>query len=93
MLKKKQFGNDFIWGTTISSFQNEGWANADGKGESIWDHFTDDINNIRNKDKVNNASNFYKDYDQDIKLASSLNFKVFRFSPEFRTGTPKLKFK
>ncbi len=80
MLRKKQFGDDFIWGTTISSFQNEGWSDADGKGESIWDKYTSDSNNIKNNDLVKNASNFYKDYQKDIKQASDLNFKVFRFS-------------
>ncbi len=80
MLKKKQFGEEFLWGTTISSFQNEGWSDADGKGESIWDHFTSDTNNIKNGDHIKNTSNFYTDFDKDIRLAASLNLKVFRFS-------------
>ncbi len=80
MLKKKQFGKDFIWGTTISAFQNEGWPDSDGKGKSIWDSFTKDGDLIKNNDIINNASNFYKDYEKDIKIAASMNFKVFRFS-------------
>ncbi|MCW3785462.1 glycoside hydrolase family 1 protein [Plebeiibacterium sediminum] len=80
MLKKKQFGSNFIWGTAMSAFQNEGWATADGKGESIWDKFTSGSKLIKNQDQIGNASNFYKDYNQDISLAASLNFNVFRFS-------------
>ncbi len=80
MLKRKQFGSEFIWGTTISSFQNEGWAEDDGKGESIWDHFAANSYNIKNNDAIHNAANFYKDYEKDIKTAANLNFKVFRFS-------------
>ncbi len=91
MLKKKQFGSTFIWGTAMSAFQNEGWADADGKGESIWDKFTSDSNLIKNHDQINNASNFYKDYHSDIGLAASLNFKVFRFSISWPRIFPKGK--
>ncbi len=80
MLKRKQFDDSFKWGTTISAFQNEGWAKADGKGASIWDTFSDNIDNIKNNDLIGNASNFYKDYETDIKLAASLHLQVFRFS-------------
>ncbi|WP_066631854.1 glycoside hydrolase family 1 protein [Labilibacter marinus] len=80
MLKKNQFGSDFVWGTTISSFQNEGWPKAEGKGASIWDRFTSNYNNIKNSDKIENASNFYKDFERDIQIASELNLRVFRFS-------------
>lgn len=80
MINKNLFGQSFLWGTTISSFQNEGWSNADNKGESIWDRFSSDPSNIKNQDVINNASDFYIRYKDDIKLAASLNFKVFRFS-------------
>ena len=80
MLKKNQFGDDFKWGTTISSFQNEGWPDADGKGPSIWDTFAAERRNIKNNDTIGNASNFYKDYEKDIKTAAGLNLDTFRFS-------------
>lgn len=89
MLKRKQFGNEFLWGTTISAFQNEGWPTSEGKGKSIWDVFTADHNNINNQDKINNASNFYKDFENDIKIASDLNLKVFRFSLSWTRIFPK----
>ncbi len=89
MLKKEQFGKDFIWGTTISAFQNEGWSNSDGKGESIWDRFTADGKVVKNNDIINNASNFYKDYKKDIETAASLKFNVFRFSLSWSRIFPK----
>ncbi len=80
MLKRNQFGKDFKWGVTISAFQNEGWANADGKGASIWDTFTNNTSNINNGDEIGNAANFYKQYEQDILLAKQIGLDVFRFS-------------
>jgi beta-glucosidase len=80
MLKREQFGDDFEWGVTISAFQNEGWSNADGKGPSIWDTFTSNTSNINNADKIGHASNFYKQFEEDIKLASQMGLDVFRFS-------------
>ncbi|MBI9097126.1 MAG: family 1 glycosylhydrolase, partial [Spirochaetaceae bacterium] len=35
------FKKDFIWGAAAASYQIEGAWKADGKGFSIWDHFTE----------------------------------------------------
>ncbi len=80
MIKRKQFGKDFLWGTTISAFQNEGYSDKDGKGISIWDTFTANVDNIKNKDEIGDACNFYQNFEKDVELAASLNLKVFRFS-------------
>lgn len=80
MLKREEFGNDFQWGVTISAFQNEGWADADGKGQSIWDTFTNASSKVNNGDKIGNAANFYQQYEDDILLAKQIGLDVFRFS-------------
>src|SRR6516162_9165537 len=33
------FPKDFVWGAATASYQIEGAANEDGKGQSVWDVF------------------------------------------------------
>lgn len=80
MIKRKDFGADFKWGVTISAFQNEGAADADGKGPSIWDNFTKEPGNVKDGSVPGDTSDFYHRYAEDIELARSLGFRVFRFS-------------
>jgi len=80
MLKRKQFGENFKWGVTISAFQNEGAAQSDGKGTSIWDTFTADRRKIKNEDQIGETASFYKKYKEDIALTKKLGFDTFRFS-------------
>lgn len=77
---RKDFGDDFLWGVTISAFQNEGAHNLDGKGASIWDTFTGRKGKVRDKTHAQVACDFYNRYTQDILLAKMLGFNVFRFS-------------
>ncbi|MBW8684108.1 GH1 family beta-glucosidase [Chitinophaga rhizophila] len=77
---RHDFGENFLWGVTISAFQNEGACDADGKGKSIWDEFT------RKKGKIKDGANalitvdFYNRYKEDILLVKQMGFNVFRFS-------------
>lgn len=77
---KSDFGNDFIWGVSTSALQTEGAHNLHGKGNSIWDVFVLQKNKILNNDTHYIASDFYKNYKQDIDLIKQLGIPNFRFS-------------
>ncbi len=73
------FGDSFFWGIATSAYQTEGAWNIDGKGESIWDKFSNK-GKIKDNSTGNVASDFYHRYGSDLKLLKELNFKNFRFS-------------
>ena len=77
---KSAFGEDFVWGVAMASFQNEGAWNLDGKGESIWDKFSNKKNKIKDRQNAQIACDFYHRFEEDILIAKSLHFNTFRFS-------------
>jgi len=77
---KVDFGSDFKWGVAAAAYQTEGAWNVDGKGESIWDHFSHKSGKIERGENADVATDFYHRYEEDIDLIKSMNFKVFRFS-------------
>jgi beta-glucosidase len=79
-LSKGAFGNDFVWGVAMASFQNEGAWNLDGKGQSIWDKFSNKKFKIKDRQNAEIACDFYHRFEEDILIAKSLNFNTFRFS-------------
>jgi beta-glucosidase len=80
MLNKKQFGEDFKWGVSTAAYQIEGAHNAHGKGESIWDNFSNQKKKISGNHNGNIACNFYEHYESDLQLMKFLNIPNFRFS-------------
>ncbi len=77
---KADFGPDFKWGVTASSYQTEGAWNLDGKSESNWDYFSRIPGKIENGENADVAADFYHRYSEDIDLIKAMNFKIFRFS-------------
>jgi len=73
----KDFGADFIWGTSMSAYQTEGAYLSDGKGLSIWDFFT---NSNKAKPNANKSCDFYNRYLQDLILMDFMNIRNFRHS-------------
>ncbi len=76
----EDMGSDFKWGVANAAFQVEGAASEGGRSMTIWDDFTKNSSNIKDGSNAQVASDFYHNYTEDIKLASSLGFKQFRFS-------------
>ncbi len=77
---RNDFGKDFKWGVSTSAFQTEGAYDADGKGKSIWDTFTEQPGKIKIGENARTASDFYHRYNEDISLIHDLGFDAFRFS-------------
>jgi beta-glucosidase len=71
---------DFVWGAATASFQIEGAANEDGRGESVWDRFCATPGKVRNGDTGTIACDFYHRYRDDIALMRELGLDAFRFS-------------
>ena len=84
--KKTDFPENFLWGVASAAYQVEGAWQADGKGESKWDFFTNTIGvtqfTIGEKQTANVAINQYdrEQYLKDIQLMKELGINTYRFS-------------
>ena len=75
-----QFPSNFLWGAATAAYQIEGAWDADGKGESIWDRFSQTPGNVTNNDTGNIACDHYHRYPEDIAIMRKLGLKAYRFS-------------
>jgi beta-glucosidase len=74
------FPSDFVWGAATASYQIEGAAHEDGRGESVWDRFCATPGKVRGGDNGDVACDFYHRYRDDVKLMKELGLDAFRFS-------------
>lgn len=74
------FPDDFLWGAATSSYQIEGAALEDGRGECIWTRFSHTPGNTFNGDTGDVACDHYHRYRQDVALMASLGLQAYRFS-------------
>jgi beta-glucosidase len=74
------FPQDFVWGAATASYQIEGAAHEDGRGESVWDRFCATPGKVRNGDSGEIACDFYHHYRDDVALMRELGLGAFRFS-------------
>jgi beta-glucosidase len=74
------FPDDFRWGAATASYQVEGAAHEDGRGESVWDRFAATPGKVRNGDTGDVACDFYHRYPEDVTLMRELGLDAFRFS-------------
>lgn len=75
-----QFPAHFRWGAGTYSYQVEGAANEDGRGESIWDRFCATPGKILNNDSGLVACDHYHRYPEDIRLMKELGLHLYHFS-------------
>lgn len=86
---RQDFGEDFKWGVSTAAYQIEGGHNLDGKGQSIWDVFSNTKGKTFLGQNGNTACDFYHRYAQDIALMSQLNIPNYRFSISWSRIIPK----
>ncbi len=76
----EQFPAQFLWGTATASYQIEGAAREDGRGESIWDRFCATPGNVKNNENGDIACDHYHRYPEDVQLMKELGLNAYRFS-------------
>jgi len=79
-LDSSSFPSDFVWGAATASYQIEGAAHEDGRGESVWDRFCATPGKVRGGDTGDVACDFYHRYPEDVGLMKELGLDAFRFS-------------
>ena len=72
------FSKDFMWGASSSAFQIEGAWDEYGKKLTVADYNSFKKSHLQADTKV--ASDFYHNYEEDIKLMKELGMKTYRFS-------------
>ena len=70
----------FTWGVSTSSYQIEGAANEDGRGQSIWDTFCKVPGKVANFDNGDIACDHYHRFKEDLDLMKWMGVKAYRFS-------------
>jgi beta-glucosidase len=74
-IEKARFPQGFLWGLASAAYQVEGAWDADGKGESIWDHFSHRVGKIKGGVTADTSCDQYHRYREDIAILKQLNQK------------------
>uniref|UniRef100_A0A3Q3RE82 beta-glucosidase n=1 Tax=Monopterus albus TaxID=43700 RepID=A0A3Q3RE82_MONAL len=74
------FPQGFSWGVSSSAYQIEGAWNADRKGPSIWDTFTQKPGSIPGNSSGDVACDSYHRLEEDFYMLRALRVKSYRFS-------------
>jgi beta-glucosidase len=80
MTERVTFPKGFVWGSATSSYQIEGGANEDGRGESIWDRYARTRTNIKDASSGEIACDHYHRWREDVALLRHLGHAAYRFS-------------
>ncbi|XP_068664862.1 beta-glucosidase 18-like [Aristolochia californica] len=91
LVERSQFPEDFLFGTSTSSFQIEGSLKG-SKGLSNWDVFTHIPGKISDGSNADVADDHYSLFLEDIELMHSLGVNSYRFSLSWSRILPKGRF-
>lgn len=76
----KAFPETFVWGTATASYQIEGGAFEEGRGESIWDRFSRQPGKVFMQQNGEVACDHFHKYAEDVQLMADLGIQSYRFS-------------
>ena len=85
----RRFPDGFVWGAATSSYQIEGAAAEEGKGEGIWDRFSHTPGRVRNGATGDVACDHYHRYKEDVALIAELGLTAYRFSVSWPRVLPE----
>ena len=88
LLSRKDFPEDFIFGTATSSYQIEGHSFG-GAGRTHWDDFADTPGNVVRAENGDIACDHYHRYAEDLDLVANAGFDAYRFSISWARVLPE----
>lgn len=83
------FPPGFLFGAATSAYQIEGGWDADGKGPSIWDHFTHRPGRVRYNHNGDRACDTYGNFQTDIDIMRQLGLNAYRLSVSWPRVMPE----
>lgn len=83
------FPKSFLWGAATASYQIEGAALEDGRGECIWTRFSHTPGKVINGDTGDVACDHYHRYAEDIELMTQIGLQAYRFSVAWSRVIPQ----
>ncbi|MGA2976888.1 MAG: GH1 family beta-glucosidase [Spirochaetia bacterium] len=83
------FPQGFLWGAATAAYQIEGGVHEDGRGESIWDHFSKKPGAIHNGDTGDVACDHYHRWRDDLECMRDLGLTAYRFSVAWPRVIPR----
>ncbi|XP_068650484.1 beta-glucosidase 18-like [Aristolochia californica] len=91
LVERSQFPEDFLFGTSTSSYQVEGSLQG-SKGLSNWDVFSSIPGKISDGSNADVADDHYTHFQEDIELMHSLGVNSYRFSLSWSRILPQGRF-
>ncbi|OMO71757.1 Glycoside hydrolase, family 1 [Corchorus olitorius] len=80
-VKRSDFPNDFVFGSSTSAAQIEGSSKSEGKGPSVWDIFLqENPDMVVDKSNLDVAIDSYRRYKKDVLALRDLGLDAYRFS-------------
>jgi beta-glucosidase len=84
-----KFPEGFVWGAAAASYQIEGAAQEDGRGLSVWDHFSHQPGKVWAGNTGDVACDHYHRFQEDIDLMAGLGLQAYRFSVSWPRVMPE----